>query len=115
MKTKLITTLATVALAGSLSAANVTFSNFASDFSALEAVTLESTGAVLPDGTGTVSIGYFADESAIASAGSLAALDSAFTQFGASTSFGGAGAFNIGGLFKITNPPRCNWSRICFE
>ena len=99
MKTKLITTLATVALAGSLSAANVTFSNFASDFSALEAVTLASSGAVVADGTGTVSIGYFADESAIASAGSLAALDSAFTQFGASTSFGGAGAFNIGGLF----------------
>jgi len=99
MKTKLITTLATVALAGSLSAANVTFSNFAPDFSALEAVTLESSGAVVADGTGTVSIGYFAVESDIASARNLAELDSAFTQFGASTSFGGVGAFNIDGLF----------------
>jgi len=83
-----------LASAMSLNAATITFSNTDSGWTSLLAV-VDSSGNEIANGSGSVSIGYFTDESAVAS-GDF----SSFTQFGSSVAFGDGGAYNVASIYS---------------
>jgi len=94
MKNNLVTlSLAITLAASSVSAATITFSNTNTAFDSLLAV-VSSTDQVITNGNGSISVGYFTDDTAVSS-GDF----SSFVQFGSSTTFGAGNAFGVSSIY----------------